>query len=156
MNYCFGCNDNFYNGNNPYGIQECWNKKSAKHRKTLTLYLGECWHSMVDKGPYETTCNKCGMSFASIHYSDWDINKFYRTFTTPADLYAVYSKMVEKGEWEGFIERMWSIPPTGFIDTFTAWLSCYGCPEQIPERMKMAAEFLEGRGNENQDGCGDR
>lgn len=29
-NYCTGCNDDFYNGNNQYGIKECWHKKSAK------------------------------------------------------------------------------------------------------------------------------
>ena len=27
---CAGCRDNFYNGQNPYGIQECWNLKSAR------------------------------------------------------------------------------------------------------------------------------
>ncbi len=28
--HCIGCNDNFYNGNNQYGISECWNFKKAK------------------------------------------------------------------------------------------------------------------------------
>ena len=28
--HCPGCNDNFYNGCNSYGIEECWNLKSAK------------------------------------------------------------------------------------------------------------------------------
>jgi len=28
-NHCIGCENNFYNGNNPYGIQECWSLKSA-------------------------------------------------------------------------------------------------------------------------------
>ena len=27
---CNGCNDDFYNGNNPYGIKECWCFKDAK------------------------------------------------------------------------------------------------------------------------------
>lgn len=27
---CIGCEDNFYNGNNPYEIQECWHFKDAK------------------------------------------------------------------------------------------------------------------------------
>lgn len=26
---CAGCEDNFYNGNNPHGIIECWGFKSA-------------------------------------------------------------------------------------------------------------------------------
>lgn len=28
--HCVGCKDNFYNGNNDYGIAECWLLKSAK------------------------------------------------------------------------------------------------------------------------------
>ena len=28
--HCIGCENNFYNGNNPYGIKECWSLKTAK------------------------------------------------------------------------------------------------------------------------------
>lgn len=28
--YCIGCHDDFYNGNNEMGIPECWGFKSAK------------------------------------------------------------------------------------------------------------------------------
>lgn len=28
--HCVGCEDDFYNGNNPYGIQECWGRTGAK------------------------------------------------------------------------------------------------------------------------------
>ena len=28
--YCEGCRNNFYNGNNGYGIKECWSLKTAK------------------------------------------------------------------------------------------------------------------------------
>lgn len=27
---CIGCTENFYNGNNPYGVKECWLFKDAK------------------------------------------------------------------------------------------------------------------------------
>ncbi len=27
---CNGCEDNFYNGNNPHGTKECWRFKTAK------------------------------------------------------------------------------------------------------------------------------
>ena len=27
---CLGCHDDFYNGNNPYGIKECWHFKDAR------------------------------------------------------------------------------------------------------------------------------
>lgn len=28
--HCPGCEQNFYNGNNPYGIKECWHLADAK------------------------------------------------------------------------------------------------------------------------------
>lgn len=27
---CSGCEDNFYNGRNPYGVEKCWHYKTAK------------------------------------------------------------------------------------------------------------------------------
>lgn len=38
LKYCIGCRDNFYNGNNPYGIKECWLLKSAR-LKWREIYL---------------------------------------------------------------------------------------------------------------------
>jgi len=44
-NYCTGCDDNFYNGNNDIGIRECWHFKDAK---VVTRYcIG--WHTPQDK-----------------------------------------------------------------------------------------------------------
>lgn len=34
---CIGCKDNFYNGNNEYGIQECWCLKDATLEKRLLI-----------------------------------------------------------------------------------------------------------------------
>jgi hypothetical protein len=28
--HCYGCRNNFYNGNNPHGVKECWSLKDAK------------------------------------------------------------------------------------------------------------------------------
>jgi hypothetical protein len=28
--HCHGCRDDFYNGHNPYGVEECWMLKDAK------------------------------------------------------------------------------------------------------------------------------
>lgn len=44
-NMCSGCKDNFYNGNNTYGIKECWNYKNARVVKRLRVGI---W----DKPPY--------------------------------------------------------------------------------------------------------
>lgn len=39
--YCKGCKDNFYNGNNPYGIKECWNLKDAKVVKRKEVHINQ-------------------------------------------------------------------------------------------------------------------
>ena len=76
-----------------------------------------------------------------------------------ADLRAVYSKMVEKGEWSKFrryAEYQYGLIP--FLEPITedeeanfdidleAWLFCLACPEQIPERMKLAAGWIRAKG----------
>ena len=35
---CAGCRDNYYNGNNPHGVSECWRLKSA--RKVTRYRIG--------------------------------------------------------------------------------------------------------------------
>lgn len=34
---CNGCRDDFYNGHNPYGVQECWNYPKAQVVKRLMI-----------------------------------------------------------------------------------------------------------------------
>lgn len=38
---CSGCRDNFYNGNNPFEIKECWSKKGAKVVSKLSIGVWE-------------------------------------------------------------------------------------------------------------------
>ena len=38
---CIGCEDNFYNGNNPYGVKECWHFKSAEIIKRKKVGLND-------------------------------------------------------------------------------------------------------------------
>jgi hypothetical protein len=42
---CFGCEDNFYNGENPLGVKECWHLKSARleHRVIVPSDLRPPW-----------------------------------------------------------------------------------------------------------------
>lgn len=70
-------------------------------RRMLTEYLGECWHEITDKGPYQSTCSKCGMIFGAIHLSNWDPTGFNRTFTTAQDMVDLVRKMVTDGSWLG-------------------------------------------------------
>lgn len=108
-------------------------------RKMLTEYIGECWIEIV----------------ASPYRSDGIAENKNRTFTTWADLGAVYSKMVEMvdGTWEAFCNRVINeyyhdyVQIESIEDTFHfhAWLFCLNHPEQITDRMELAAEFLEER-----------
>lgn len=57
-NYCSGCRENFYNGNNGLGIQRCWSRDQAKvvwripvghwenppylNKKKVQVF--NCWH----------------------------------------------------------------------------------------------------------------
>lgn len=115
-------------------------------RKILTEYIGECWH--IDGAMSHEFC-PCGVRHA--FYIDGAMN---RTFDTPDDLHAVYSKMCKKGGWAEFQNEMvykfreiekddytrW------FIANFEKWLFCLNCPDEILERMKMVAEFIKGKG----------
>jgi hypothetical protein len=49
-NYCQGCTDDFYNGNNSLGVKECWSKKSAK---VVTRYRIAWWAAS-----YKKNCTK--------------------------------------------------------------------------------------------------
>jgi hypothetical protein len=47
--HCQGCRDNFYNGQNPYGIKECWLLSGAK---LITRYKIGMWDSMGKKSNF--------------------------------------------------------------------------------------------------------
>ncbi len=37
--HCSGCHSNFYNGNSPYGVKECWLLKTAKLVKKKKVHI---------------------------------------------------------------------------------------------------------------------
>ena len=115
-------------------------------RKALTLYIGECWHEferfVCDDSSAFDRCKKCKLPMRVC------IN---RTFSTHDDLYAVFSKIALQWEWgkfDTFMLNKWydQFPFQEWKMPYIQWLSCYGCPEQIGERMSMAAEFIRERG----------
>ncbi len=127
------------------------------HIETLRTYIGD--DLIFGKATDRTLlwyCPSCG-NVISVDEEAKPIHRCNKakTFTTPADLWAVYSKMVEKGEWDAFMSSQYTIfvisarPRIIHIDEFTAWLSCYGIPDQIPARMEMAANFVEEGKNES-------
>lgn len=54
---CVGCRDNFYNGNNPYGVKECWAFKDAKviKRKQVALDQNPPWNQ---EAHFEMSCKR--------------------------------------------------------------------------------------------------
>ena len=96
-------------------------------KKILTeKLLDECWHTYSSEGANEPDvriCTKCRRySFES------NIPSTYRTFTTPDDFFAIFDKLVERGEWNEFITRKigeWE-SKNNYVDheipEFTAWL----------------------------------
>lgn len=55
--YCVGCDSDFYNGNNPMGIKECWSFKTAKVVKRLAIG----WWTPMDKKEnfYDVITHNC-------------------------------------------------------------------------------------------------
>lgn len=39
--HCAGCEDNFYNGNNPYGTEKCWSLATAKLIKRKRVHIND-------------------------------------------------------------------------------------------------------------------
>ena len=70
-----------------------------KDKKTLTEYLGECFHEIEDKGAYQSICSKCGMVFGAVHSSDWNPKAFNRTFDNWKDFGALIERVEEKDQW---------------------------------------------------------
>lgn len=109
--------------------------------KSLTLYLGECWHE-ASPGCY------CMDQSVVADHTPKDHLLLNRPFTTPADFFAVYGKMVERGEWEKFDAFLWqhwykALPERSFGWQFNAWLFCLNAPSQIGERMEMVSTWLK-------------
>jgi hypothetical protein len=48
---CAGCSENFYNGNNPYGIKECWNLRDAQSimRRRVGLWETPPWTAKPER-----------------------------------------------------------------------------------------------------------
>lgn len=51
LQYCKGCRENFYNGNNDLGIRRCWHLKDAKvvWRKEVSIYQKPPWKQKAIK-----------------------------------------------------------------------------------------------------------
>lgn len=111
-----------------------------EQRKRLTLYLGECWHEIIEviihddeDGDYtEDRCKNCDRRFGG----DYLIRR--RTFTTDADMMALFRKLVNSlnfGAFQNFAYKRFDDPRNY---TLTEWLF------YDPERFCcLVAEWIE-------------
>ena len=42
LKHCAGCDDDFYNGNNPLGVSECWSLNDAKLVWKREIHISQC------------------------------------------------------------------------------------------------------------------
>ena len=65
--HCVGCRNNFYNGNNDIGVEECWQLKYAKLKTRYSI----SWHTPTFQENF-TKVRKpsCYHQPGSIHYTD--------------------------------------------------------------------------------------
>lgn len=84
-------------------------KLTDERRKALTEYLGECWHKYKhivpksDGGYYDfVKCKKCGDACSGAY------GKAQRTFTTDADMMAMFRKLTDTDDFNPFYSwAMW-------------------------------------------------
>ena len=118
-------------------------KMTDERRMILTeKLLGECWH--IKKEPRTMSgyiCERCG------DYTKWgsgyDVNG-NRTFTSDADMLAVFRKIRDAGKWVEFIGFVAKQMTLGSMhaEHFMIWLFL-----DNPERACcLAADFLEEQG----------
>lgn len=41
LQHCSGCTEDFYNGHNPYGVKECWNRKRAEMVQRVFIHVDQ-------------------------------------------------------------------------------------------------------------------
>jgi hypothetical protein len=121
-------------------------KLTEEDRKLLTEFLGEMIH--VIKYAHSTgEPHKCSCGDSSFHYQHIiEHEGFNRTFTTPSDQHAVFTKLVEVGKWRKFYSYcvgIWEDLPESIL----AQYDNADCCEWFwiePERFcKLASLYLE-------------
>jgi hypothetical protein len=119
-------------------------------RKLLTLYLGECWHTVTFLFDDGTAKCSCGSRFRNPDECTFHVEQEnFCTFTTYEDLGKLKDKLVENGEWEKFenwayivyekTERIKFSDCTHNPAEFTQWLF-------RPESCGLVAEYLGQKG----------
>ena len=67
---CAGCEDNFYNGNNPYNVKKCWCFESAQiiKRKKVSIWQTPPWKQKA--GKYLSCYRQKGYVFVNCEKED--------------------------------------------------------------------------------------
>jgi len=109
------------------------NESDKKLAAEEILYPPECWHTFKSSQyfSFPDRCLECGKLITSLDR---------RTFTTQADMMAIYSGIFKRGKWgefEIFAFNRWN-KPAGF--RFNPWFFCLDGQDYGP-RCQMAVDF---------------
>jgi hypothetical protein len=74
---------------------------NEESKRRLANFLGECWHEWEPAEHVTFKCKLCGKWIYEKHA--WESSN-RRTFTAPADFFAVFDRLVELKRWRNFIE----------------------------------------------------
>jgi hypothetical protein len=137
-------------------LKKCWHEvrgDAIPDDKDYAL----CIHCGIECSVEWSKCLSGEIPMDAVPADDILIATNNNTFATPDDLHAVYSALVEMGKWGEYIAWLVENGKTGDFKEYNGlsgpykehylypvgvrWLSCYGCPDQIPSRMKMVAEW---------------
>jgi len=79
-------------------------KLTEEDKKRLTPFLGECWHKQVEskQGIFVRLVCACGQELLSYEAMNSHVDRRNRTYLTPSDQHAVFTKLVEVRKWDGF------------------------------------------------------
>lgn len=68
LKHCRGCEDDFYNGNNPYNVRECWSLKTAE---LVTRWRLGVWQQPTAPGAFtEVRVFNCRREKGFVFYKD--------------------------------------------------------------------------------------
>jgi len=130
-------------------------KLTDHQKRVLTELFGECFHEWEWIPGNGLHCKNCPIDIygGNPTYTQVMPVPTNRSFTTDADMLAVYRALFKKGMWEEFCNYMMDLYVMDHnLDSiedsilFTAWLFSLSNPSEIEEMMVRVCEFIEWKG----------
>lgn len=79
LKHCSGCEDDFYNDRNPYGVKECWHRKDAKLQKYRLVHINQPPPYLKIRLQELPTCYRRAQ-FTKVGEKDLDSKGYWKAF----------------------------------------------------------------------------